>query len=116
MASEDNTRLIQFCIRVPLTWLLIYLAFIEQSEGAYNVIHALAWIGVMITPFLFSSAAQSDLKNHPVDWIYNADRIDDILIVFVFIWFGSIATGIAWLIATFIAVVAKGSAQADSKS
>ncbi len=107
MSTNKHTRLIQFIIRVPLTWYLLYLAFIQNSEGAYNLVHALAWVGVMLSLLLLQDAVKPNLRKHPNDWIYTVAKIDDFIIAGVFIWFGSIATGIAWLVAAMISICAK---------
>ena len=114
MSDSKYKRLLQFIIRASLTWALLYLAFIENVAGAYNIVHALAWIAAALSPFLLAEASKANLKKHPKDFIYSVDKIDDFFIACALIWFGSIATGIVWIIATGIAIAAKEAAHEEA--
>ena len=115
MNKTKFNRIIKFSIRFSLTWILLYLAFIEEIAGASNVVHALAWIGIVISPLMLAGSSIKELKKHPKDFIFTIDKMDDLVIVGVFIWFGSVATGIAWLIALAISLVAMDMAKNEKE-
>ena len=110
MSEKKSNRFIRHFIVIPSIWSLLYLAFIVDVEGARNLIHGLAWVMAFLTLLLLSDHMKPVLKRKPKDWIYRLDKTSDVLIAFTFIWFGSIATGIVWLAATFISIVAFESA------
>jgi hypothetical protein len=106
MSEKKSNRIIRHFIVIPSIWTLLYLAFIVGIEGASNLLHGLAWFMAFSTLFLLSDNMKPHLKERPKDWLCKLDKTSDVLIAFTFIWFGSTATGIAWLIATLIASVA----------
>jgi len=76
----------------------IYLGFVKEIKGAEDVAIFWAWALAVISIFLMSDLVINELKKKkpPVPlWL---DGIFDIIIVSVFVWFGAIATAIAYLI------------------
>ena len=116
MPKSKFNRISRIIVTDCILWGLLYLAFIKDIEGAYNVIHVIAWV-----VFAFSFASLSDkmkeaLLETPMDLITNINFIDDLLIVCCFIWFGSIGAGVAFLCATLIVWSAKTTAHEEAEN
>ena len=116
MAMNKFNRIIQFIIRFSLTWGLLYLAFVEDFDGARNVILAFAWVAIILSFTFLSEKMIDGLKSKPKDILYKIDKVDDFIICGIFLWFGWMWTGAGWLIATLIAIAAMEEAHKEESS
>jgi len=76
----------------------------EPIEGAYNLAMFIGWFIIVCTPMLYTETFQNILieqgKSVPL-WF---DNIVDLIIISIFIWYGSIWTGGFLLFATVLKI------------
>ena len=81
---------------------LLWFAVARGVEGAQNIVLALVWLLLLMTPLMWTADMQKTLaeRGRPIPaWV---DHTFDLAIVAVLLWHGWMATGIAYLLHAWI--------------
>lgn len=78
---------------------LMYLAFAQKMDGAYNVLMVFTWVIIVASFFLLSDDAIERFAEKGLNRAVPRylDVSLDIFIIGVFAWFGNIFTAIFWI-------------------
>lgn len=95
-----NVRKLKWFVMNAIFLWLMYLSFVKEIDGAYNLLMVFAWVVIVLSFFLVSDDviekfAEQGLNRSVPRYI---DITLDMFIVCVFAWFGNIFTAIFWIV------------------
>lgn len=80
-------------------WAVLYGAFATEIEGALYVLKFFVWAMLFVAPLLLTtSALESAAKNEPRPGRSALNRIQSWATLLLLVWFGHLATAVAWSI------------------
>ena len=85
---------------------LIYAGYVKEISGAENLVLVLAWLAICMSPFTFSEKMIKEIKERSFiipEWLRSSF---DVIISAAFIWFGSVFTGIFYLLRALVIAAA----------
>lgn len=94
--KERPARLLRCAAFISVFLACIYYGFVERIEGARNVVIFIAWGCLFLSCFLFAKDAQIEMRSRGRPAPEKVTATLDIIIVVSFVWFGAIATALAF--------------------
>jgi sterol desaturase/sphingolipid hydroxylase (fatty acid hydroxylase superfamily) len=104
-----------FLFNVAL-FVITYYAFVEHIDGAYNVLCFIITIIFLVGIYLASDEGKLMVsKSPPRTFLSKIYRTTDIILVFVFVWFGSWFLGVLMLLTViFVEISSEGASKIRS--
>lgn len=90
-----------------LHWAVLYGAFLAELEGAMYLLKFFVWLLAPLSLFLLTSTAVVSLAKRPPQPLrYALSRLQAWVTLGLLVWFGHIATGVAWGLVMFVVAAA----------
>jgi len=91
-------RIFKYFLTYSLFLTALYLGFIEEIDGAKNVVMVFVWFTFFVSLLCFTDVLQKALKEKGRAIPAWVDNSIDVGIGFFLVWFGLFWTGTAWIL------------------